>query len=64
MHMCVHMYEHVCVPLCEHICVFEQTSALVISKKSCMKPISGILRQWSASYNSGQTDVHTKLFCS
>ena len=30
-----------------------------------MKPVSGILRQWSAraSYNSSQTDVHTKLFC-
>ena len=32
MRMCVHMCEHVCVPLCEHMCVFEQTSALVISK--------------------------------
>ena len=30
--ICVHMCEHVCVPLCECMCVFEQTSALVISK--------------------------------
>ena len=55
MHMCVHMCEHVCVLLSEHMCVFERASAL----KSSMKPVSGILRQWSATYSSGQTDVHS-----
>ena len=59
------IYAHVCASLCEHMCEFERISALVTSKNlTYIKPVSGILRQWSASYNSCQTDVHTKLYCS
>ena len=47
---CVHMRKQVRVLLCVHMYVLEQVSRLIIKILS-MKPESGILRQWSASYN-------------
>ena len=53
--------EHVCVPLWELMYVFERMCNF---KRSCMKSASGILRQWSVSYNSSQIGMHTNLFYS
>ena len=45
--MCVQSYVNKCVHHCVCMCVFEQTFWVIIIS---MKPDSGIMRRWSASY--------------
>ena len=59
--MCVCTCVNKCVYHSVCRCVFEQTSRLIIKILS-MKPDFGILRQWSASYNSSQTKVYQTCF--